>query len=146
MHKGKKRKKPCRSHQDKITFDPISKGIAQRRNTQMKPRKDNAKEKDKAKSCRAAYRQQKQKQKRTTLIPTLNPARATTFFFPRRFPCEPQAITKREARKKFFIALPFFPRGRSSNISFSAFPLNLKRVHEARSAENFLFPCFPYEP
>jgi len=65
MRKGQKRKKPCRTHQDKIIFDPISKGIAQRRNTQMKARKDNAKEKDKAHSCLAAYRQQKLKQKRT---------------------------------------------------------------------------------
>ena len=57
MRKGQKRKKPCRTHQDKIIFDPISKGIAQRRNTQMKARKENAKEKDKAHSCLAAYRQ-----------------------------------------------------------------------------------------
>jgi hypothetical protein len=38
-------------------FDPISKGHAQRRNTQMKAGKENAKEKDKAHSCLAAYRQ-----------------------------------------------------------------------------------------
>jgi hypothetical protein len=38
-------------------FDPISKGNAQRRNTQMKAGKENAKVKDKARSCLAAYRQ-----------------------------------------------------------------------------------------
>jgi hypothetical protein len=38
-------------------LDPISKENAQRRNTQMKARKENAKEKDKAHSCLAAYRQ-----------------------------------------------------------------------------------------
>ena len=85
MRKGQKRKKPCRTHQDKIIFDPISKGIAQRRNTQMKARKDNAKEKDKAHSCLAAYRQQKLKQKRTQKqrLSFLHSTRegAVTFFF-----------------------------------------------------------------
>ena len=57
MRKGQKRKKPCRTHQDKIIFDPISKRIAQGRNTQMKARKENAKEKDKAHSCLPEYRQ-----------------------------------------------------------------------------------------
>jgi hypothetical protein len=57
MRKGQKRKKPCRTHQDKTMLDPISKENAQRRNTQMKARKENAKEKDKAHSCLAAYRQ-----------------------------------------------------------------------------------------
>ena len=57
MRIGQKRKKPCRTNQDKTMFDPISKGHVQRRNTQMKAGKENAKEKDKAHSCLAAYRQ-----------------------------------------------------------------------------------------
>ena len=57
MRKEQKRKKTCRTHQDKTIFDPIRKGNAQRRNTQLKARKENAKEKDKAHSRLAAYRQ-----------------------------------------------------------------------------------------
>ena len=199
MCKGQKRKKRCRTHQDKIIFDPISKGIAQRRNTQMKARKDNAKEKDKALSCLAAYRQQKLKQKRTQkqrlsfLHSTLEGA--VTFFFSTLSLWTLGASTKREARKKIILfALPSLITSRAQELSraqnyfcgftvpgtlegagaeprkekqkknfiastkrearnfflsfyrhsldcavtfffFDAFPLNLRRGHEARSAK-----------
>ena len=56
MRKGQKRKKPCRTHHEKTILAPISKGIAQGRNTQMKAKKENAKEKNKAHSCLSEYR------------------------------------------------------------------------------------------
>ena len=43
MRRGKKRKKQCRRRHEKTILAPISKEIAQGRNTQMKAKKDNAK-------------------------------------------------------------------------------------------------------
>ena len=84
------------------------------------------------------------KKKRTTLIPTINPRmRNNIFILPTLSLWTLGASPKREARKKFFIDISSFPRARSNNSSFGAFPLNLKRVHEARSAENFFSPAFP---
>ena len=56
MRKGQKRKKPCRRHHEKTILAPISKEIAQGRNTQMKAKKENAKKKHKARSCLSEYR------------------------------------------------------------------------------------------
>ena len=98
QRREKNKKKPCRTNQEKTILEPITKGNAQRRNTQMKAMKENVKEKNRAHSCLVA-------QKEKPLV---------VFFYLDR-PCN----------------------HRLRNVFFHAFPLNLRRVKEARSAEFF---------
>ena len=101
QRREKNKKKPCRTNQEKTILEPITKGNAQRRNTQMKARKENVKEKDRAHSCLVA-----QRQKALVVIFCI-------FAVPATIDC---AV--------------FF---------FHAFPLNLRRVNEARNAEKNFF-------
>ena len=57
QRREKNKKKPCRTNQEKTILEPITKGNAQRRNTQMKARKEDVKEKDRAHSCLVAQRE-----------------------------------------------------------------------------------------
>ena len=99
QRREKNKKKPCRTNQENTILEPITKGNAQRRNTQMKARKENVKEKDRAHSCLVAQREK-------ALV---------VFFFIWTVPATIDCAM-------------FF---------FHAFPLNLRRVKEARSAEFF---------
>ena len=101
QRREKNKKKPCRTIQEKTILEPIRKGNAQRRNTQMKARKENVKEKDRAHSCLVAQRQ--------------------------------------KAIVVFFLSLPSLQPSIAQCFFFHAFPLNLRRVKEARSAEFFFF-------
>ena len=86
QRREKNKKKPCRTNQEKTILEPITKGNAQRRNTQMKAMKENVKEKDRAHSCLVA-----QKEKPLVVFflsgPSLQPSIAQCFFS--RFPFEP---------------------------------------------------------
>ena len=87
QRREKNKKKPCRTNQEKTILEPIRKGNAQRRNTQMKARKENVKEKDRAHSCLVA-----QRQKAIVVFFFIFTVPATTdceVFFFSRFPFEP---------------------------------------------------------
>ena len=104
QRREKNKKKPCRTNQEKTILEPIRKGNAQRRNTQMKARKENVKEKDRAHSCLVA-----QREKELVVIFFIFTVPATiecaVFFCLALYLRTLNEGTRREARKFFFLIL-----------------------------------------
>ena len=150
QRKEKNKKKPCRTNQEKTILEPIRKGNAQRRNTQMKARKENVEEKDRAHSCLVA---QRQKAIVVLFFIFTVPAtidRAVCFFS--RFPFEPQARERGAKRRLFFLHHRkhthfFFPLSCCSLDACTKRRAQIKeKKHSSPSIEHsFYFSRFPFE-